>query len=87
MKPPVPEEYYQWLEQLQTVDFVLMELHLYLDTHPGDVQALQQYRAWNERRKAIAAEFEARFGPLTAGGNGRSAHHWEWVESPWPWQV
>ena len=29
----MPPEYYQLLEQLQTVDFVLVELTLYLDTH------------------------------------------------------
>ena len=29
----MPADYYQLLEQLQTVDFVLVELTLYLDTH------------------------------------------------------
>ncbi|MDI3256852.1 MAG: spore coat protein CotJB [Kyrpidia sp.] len=87
MKPPVPQEYDQWLEQLQTVDFVLTELQLYLDTHPSDPQALQQFRAWTERRRLIAGQFEAQFGPLEATGGARSLHHWDWVESPWPWQV
>ena len=30
----MPPEYYQLLEELQTADFVIVELTLYLDTHP-----------------------------------------------------
>ncbi|MBL2086617.1 spore coat protein CotJB, partial [Klebsiella pneumoniae] len=33
---PLPEEYYRLLENLQELDFVLVELTLYLDTHPDD---------------------------------------------------
>jgi len=33
----VPAEYYQMMEQLQAVDFVLVELTLYLDTHNDDL--------------------------------------------------
>ena len=32
-------QYYEMLEELQALDFVLVELNLYLDTHPGDFQA------------------------------------------------
>ena len=32
----MPPEYYQLMEQLQAVDFVLVELTLYLDTHNED---------------------------------------------------
>ncbi|MBX6396251.1 MAG: spore coat protein CotJB [Alicyclobacillaceae bacterium] len=87
MKAPVPHEYYQWLDQLQAVDFVLLELQLYLDTHPGDLQALQQFHSWRERRKLIKAQFEARFGSLHPVDSTRASHHWDWVETPWPWQV
>lgn len=30
----LPESYYQLLEKIQAVDFVLVDLTLYLDTHP-----------------------------------------------------
>ena len=32
----LPEEFYPLMEQLQAIDFVLVELTLYLDTHPND---------------------------------------------------
>lgn len=40
---PLPEEYYQLLENLQELDFVLVELTLYLDTHPDDTAAINQF--------------------------------------------
>ncbi|MFV0556350.1 MAG: spore coat protein CotJB, partial [Lactovum sp.] len=33
----LPDEYYQQLEKIQEIDFVLVELTLYLDTHGTDV--------------------------------------------------
>lgn len=36
----LPAEYYQLMEQLQAVDFVLVELTLYLDTHHNDLEAI-----------------------------------------------
>ncbi|MDI3327001.1 MAG: spore coat protein CotJB [Alicyclobacillaceae bacterium] len=87
MNTSVPRDYYQLLEELQTIDFVLVELNLYLDTHPEDVHALQQYRAWSERRREVKARFESRFGPLQPDGAGGPGLTWDWNRSPWPWQV
>ena len=39
----MPPEYYQLLEEIQAIDFVIVELNLYLDTHPHDVEAIKQY--------------------------------------------
>lgn len=43
----LPEEYYQWMEELQELDFVLVELTLYLDTHPDDVTSINQFNAFS----------------------------------------
>ncbi|MEH7495492.1 spore coat protein CotJB, partial [Neobacillus niacini] len=47
----IPAEYYQMLEQLQAVDFVLVELQLYLDTHPDDLEAIKQFNHYARERK------------------------------------
>lgn len=83
----VPKEYYRILEELQAVDFVLVELNLFLNTHPRDMNALKQYNRFVQERKKIAAEFESRFGPLQHFGHGYSKYPWQWAEPPWPWQV
>lgn len=83
----LPEHYYVLLEELQAIDFVIVDLNLYLDTHPNDEQAIQQYNQCVKESKRIKKEFEKQFGPLTSFGYSYSRHPWEWIEAPWPWQV
>ncbi|WP_246120502.1 spore coat protein CotJB [Cohnella terricola] len=73
--------------ELQRTDFALVELTLYLDTHPTDMQAVQQFNQLAQRRRQIANEFEMRYGPLMQFGHSYSRFPWQWVETPWPWQV
>ncbi|AIM15470.1 MULTISPECIES: spore coat protein CotJB [Neobacillus] len=83
----VPPEYYQLMEQLQAVDFVLVELSLYLDTHNDDLEAIKQFNHYAKERKRLKKMFESKFGPLQQFGNSFSAYPWNWDDSPWPWQV
>lgn len=87
MNKPLPKKYYTQLEELQTVDFVLLELNLYLDTHPGDAQALEQFNSCAQHREGLKQKFESDFGPLLNFGQSYSRYPWQWIEAPWPWQV
>ena len=71
--------------RINAIDFAMWELHVFLDTHPCCMQALEKFRALNEERMALAEQYEERFGPLkpTDGDEAR----WEWVRSPWPWDT
>ncbi|USG67594.1 spore coat protein CotJB [Brevibacillus ruminantium] len=84
---PVDERYYQLLLELQALDFVLVELTLYLDTHSNDFDALQQFNQISEQRWKIACEFEESYGPLLQFGLSYSRYPWQWNDTPWPWQV
>lgn len=82
------EAYYKLLEELQAVDFVLVELTLYLDTHPADVNALQQFNQFAHARHALAGRYEKKeYGPLLQYGHSYTRSPWDWAKSPWPWQV
>jgi spore coat protein JB len=81
------EAYFKELKVLQTVDFALVELTLYLDTHPTDMQSVQQFNQLSQRRQQIAREFEMKHGPVMQFGHSYSRFPWQWVDSPWPWQV
>nr|WP_275984168.1 spore coat protein CotJB [Paenibacillus hamazuiensis] len=81
------EHYYQLLQELQAVDFVLVELTLYLDTHPWDEQAIAQFNQMSQQRHKLAFQFEQEYGPLMQFGHSYSRSPWQWVETPWPWQV
>lgn len=83
----MPPEYYKQLEEIQVLDFVILELTLYLDTHPGDMDAIRQYNEYVKNRKTTVKQFEKNFGALTSFGYSYSKYPWEWIEAPWPWQV
>jgi spore coat protein JB len=87
MSYKVPKEYYQLMQELQALDFVLVDLTLYLDTHPDDEQALAQFNQFTRRRAALAQQFESRFGALAEFGHSPGGKRWTWNEGPWPWQV
>jgi spore coat protein JB len=83
----LPQEYYSMLWDLQSIDFVLVELTLYLDTHPGDTTAIEQFNEFAKLRQQLKAEFESQFGPLQQFGNSCATDPWSWADSPWPWEV
>ena len=81
------DAYRRELEELQKVDFALVELSLYLDTHPNDLQAVRQFNQLAQRRAQIAYAFETKYGPLMQFGHSYSRFPWQWPDTPWPWQV
>ncbi len=83
----LPAEFYKWLEELQELDFVLVELTLYLDTHPDDVSAINQFNDFSYKRRVQKQKIEEKYGPLQQFGNSYSNAPWEWSKGPWPWQI
>lgn len=83
----LPQEFYTTMEQLQAVDFVLVELTLYLDTHPDDFEAINQFNQFAKERKRLKKIIESNYGPLMQYGNSYSGYPWNWNDGPWPWQL
>lgn len=81
-----PEGYYEALYDLQAIDFTLVELTLYLDTHPVDTQALGQYNQLAKQSQEMKHRFEERFGPITHRSVSATAP-FGWTVTPWPWEV
>ncbi|MBO4278123.1 MAG: spore coat protein CotJB [Clostridia bacterium] len=74
------------MRRIQEARFAAHECALYLDGHPGNRKALNMHRAFTKTAAELTAQYESRFGPLTAdsasGGNGV----WLWVAGGWPWR-
>ncbi|MDC3413080.1 spore coat protein CotJB [Aquibacillus sp. 3ASR75-11] len=87
MTNPMPQEYYDLLEEIQAVDFVLVELTLYLDTHPQDYETIQQFNQYSQYTKQLKQQYEQLYGPLMEFGMSYSSYPWKWDNAPWPWQV
>lgn len=87
MSKQLPPEYYEMLLEIQEVDFVLVELNLYLDTHPSDYEAINQFNDNAQKSMQLKVKFEEKFGPLMNFGQSYSNYPWNWIDTPWPWQV
>lgn len=87
MSKQMPPEYYQLLEEIQAIDFVLVELNLYLDTHPDDIATTQQFNEAAKKSMELKVEFEKKFGPLMHFGYSYFNYPFNWGDTPWPWQV
>ncbi|WP_102263437.1 spore coat protein CotJB [Mesobacillus jeotgali] len=83
----LPKEFYAAMEELQAVDFVLVDLTLYLDTHPEDYEAINQFNHFAKERRRLKKVVESMYGPLQQYGNSYSGYPWNWDDAPWPWQI
>ena len=86
----ISAQYYQILLELQSIDFVLIDLSLYLDTHPDDTKTYLQFVQFSRRRQSVIAQFESLFGSIRSSGSASqpsSAQAYTYASTPWPWQA
>ena len=72
------------LTELQALEFVVLELGTYLDTHPDDSEAFSLFKQFTAMERAARANYEAKFGPLTREA-AASSDSYTWLRDPWPW--
>lgn len=70
-------------EQLKCYRFAIIELGLYLDTHPEDEKALCLHREYSRKFKMLSEQYQKVYGPLTIM---YPCKKWRWLEEPWPWE-
>jgi spore coat protein JB len=74
------------LKKLQASDFALVELGLYLDTHPDDKAALAYFAKFLAVKKQLHEEFTKKYGPIRIEDYDGSPY-WKWIDNPWPWEM
>lgn len=70
-------------EQLKCYRFAIIELGLYLDTHPDDEKALCLHREYAKKFKMLEEQYQKVYGPLSIMFPCKK---WRWLEEPWPWE-
>lgn len=75
------------LRKIQELQFKAIELNLYLDTHPDEKEPLLEYNRVSHELNNLMKTYESRYGPLMAFGQSPSQYPWQWIESPWPWEI
>ncbi|MDR1067147.1 MAG: spore coat protein CotJB [Clostridiales bacterium] len=76
----------EWLRQVTILDFMATDLQLYLDTHPDDASAIENYKTILAEGKKARDRYERCYGPLSSRGEITQDDHWRWVDDPWPWE-
>lgn len=73
------------LRIVQTHQFSMHDLALYLDTHPTDQEALKRYLSHKEQWEQASAVFVRRFGALKTDQINAEDGWAAWSNTPWPW--
>jgi spore coat protein JB len=73
------------LKQVFLTSFAVDDVVLYLDTHPGDKDALNYYYYVADLRKKAVEAYQEQCGPLMNDGV-MDENCWTWLQDPWPWE-
>ena len=79
------QEGMRMLNDIRIVDFVLVDLSLYLDTHPFDQEAMEYFNHYVRIKNKMSRDFSMRFFPLTTD-QAESKKEWIWGAAPLPWE-
>ena len=72
------------LVELQALEFVSLELGLYLNTHPEDMEAFNLFKQYAAMERAAKMAYESKYGPLTKSAVANDERYC-WLQGPWPW--
>lgn len=71
------------MDKIATIDFAIVDLHLFLDTHPNNMEILKKLNDYEKKSEELHNEYEEKFDPISSSNtNGNS---WQWISAPWPW--
>lgn len=76
------------LRRIQELEFVAVDLNLYLDTHPNETAPLEHFNRVACELREAKKEYEKCYGPLLNFGFSENAgNRWLWIDEPWPWDM
>ena len=72
------------LKQISATRFMIVDLALFLNTHPKDKETIIEHNYYVKEWKSLKENYEMNFGMLTQL-NSVSPYPWQWMSEPWPW--
>ena len=76
------------LNKLSELDFIAVDLALFLNTHPDHSDAIQTYNQVITAADAVRTKYEDAYGPLCSFRSyAADTQNWQWKNDPWPWQA
>lgn len=74
------------LGKIRELEFAAVDLNLYLDNHPNNRKAVEDYNMFSQELMKLKKLYEMEYGVLTNFGYSQSQCPWSWVNDPWPWE-
>lgn len=68
---------------IRSLNFAVVDLSEYLDTHPCCNKALSLHNKYSKQLREAEAVYERKFGALTIFA---PVDNWDWVCNRWPWE-
>lgn len=74
------------LKRLTMLDFMAVDMQLFLDTHPDDTNAIAKYNSIIREADNLRAQYEKSVGPLFLFRSYSPTENFQWIDNPWPWE-
>ena len=74
------------LRELQELEFVAIDLNLYLDTHPDDDGAIKKLKEHYEKIRTLRETYESEVTMLFSHHIKDKKDLDRWINDPWPWE-
>lgn len=71
--------------KLMALEFQVLDLALYLDTHTMDRDALVLHNKFSEELEVFKEAYRTEYGPITI--EDTTCGKWAWADDPWPWDI
>lgn len=72
---------------VQAYEFALVEIGLFLNTHPNDRTALAYFKQYRELKHKAVSDYTRMYGPITIDHMDNDLSTWRWIDNPWPWEI
>jgi spore coat protein JB len=74
------------LKKIAAANFMVVELNLYLNTHPKDCEAVDKFNHFAKEAREYKKLYEKYYGMITVP-DSHSKCPWNWINEPWPWEA
>ncbi len=86
MRQCMCQEQRKLLHEISVVDFIIVEMTLYLDTHKDESDAIDYFNHYVRLKNQLMKEYAAKFYPLTLYTADGYSKEWKWGMAPNPWE-
>lgn len=74
------------IRRLTILDFLAVDLQLYLNIHYDDKEAIEKYNSVVKEADSLRALYEKCYGPIYSFRSESNSNEFTWIDNPWPWE-